>query len=1045
MPENNPIFWQTKLAARLHDPAEKALVLLRDPAGHENGTSLAAARLLGLHAMDDNGMPLTDDAPSARVFKNSLPTNIYRHAQRADWWASAADRPQWPMQQEQTPEGKTFAYARWAQVRWTNAPALIHPLSGAKYDLHSLSETDFGDIRGRAQTHIFALLDALNLPALEQRTPVDWRRALLALWRFAPELREENDNGKLGELWKLLPADTRIPDHSIWDHLDLVSAFAGAFAADPQGEAALLTLSIGPVQPFIAAARKMEDLWAGSHLLSRLAWQAMRVVCERLGPDAILFPRLRGVPQVDAWLYQECKLPEELFTNCDWKDGSNTDANPLFAAALPNRFVAAVPASQAREIAEAVECEARRWMQEQGAETLRRLLREAGLPDSDESLYCFQQMREQLEGFPEVHWAAVPFSLIATRDKEHQHDLDTTALTDAMRPFFGAQPGQPCGFLATPAWKLLSKELQAKGEDGTPFTFFAPNPGVLYPAIYDLAERALAAAKTLRPFDQSAQRGWRCTLSGEAEWLTHDKALLDKSAGERKKQDTLWNRIAKDKPAWAKEGEHLRALPAIKRLWPTLFAEEVGSLLDKGGSVGRFMVSTHTMALAHQLDQWLDKKKGKGEGWEDFRKTQPAARTPAALPRKLMRQRKDNEGAWEIATQIPALLDEASENGDEALDVRSAIKKLLAHGRDDGKDLQLENYYALIKMDGDNMGAWLSGSEEKAISYADSFHPKVRDGFDKLAARSADIKAYGEQKRPVSPGRHLAISAALNDFSLSVVRHIVEQEYLGRLIYAGGDDVFAMLPVVDLLPAMQRLNCAWQGHDPHDSRDKEESLREKKEVLILQKGFAVLLEKQGEKTRKRLMRMMGTAATASCGAVIAHHQAPLAAVIRELNTAEHRAKNEGGRDAFSITVLKRSGGALRLTAKWGNGDNDDEPSAPDVLHRLRLFLAADGVSRRAAYHTLQWLNARQLPALDESTHDMFRTLLAQQFAQQAKREKKDDGRKLAADLLHLALHEENMRKATPKKRIEWLRSFISTAEFLAREVRTDATQEEDDE
>ena len=40
---DNPALWQTKLAARLHDPAEKALVLLRDPEGHENGTSLAAA------------------------------------------------------------------------------------------------------------------------------------------------------------------------------------------------------------------------------------------------------------------------------------------------------------------------------------------------------------------------------------------------------------------------------------------------------------------------------------------------------------------------------------------------------------------------------------------------------------------------------------------------------------------------------------------------------------------------------------------------------------------------------------------------------------------------------------------------------------------------------------------------------------------------------------------------------------------------------------------------------------------------------------------
>ena len=42
---SNDILWQTKLAARLHDPAEKALVLLRDPAGHEKGTSAALKRL----------------------------------------------------------------------------------------------------------------------------------------------------------------------------------------------------------------------------------------------------------------------------------------------------------------------------------------------------------------------------------------------------------------------------------------------------------------------------------------------------------------------------------------------------------------------------------------------------------------------------------------------------------------------------------------------------------------------------------------------------------------------------------------------------------------------------------------------------------------------------------------------------------------------------------------------------------------------------------------------------------------------------------------
>jgi CRISPR-associated protein Cmr2 len=94
-----------------------------------------------------------------------------------------------------------------------------------------------------------------------------------------------------------------------------------------------------------------------------------------------------------------------------------------------------------------------------------------------------------------------------------------------MAPFFGVEEGKPCGFLATPAWQVLASEL--KWGDGT--TFHAPNPGVLYPAVYDLAERLLAAAKAVRPFTQSRQEGWRDSLTGETEWLTTDPSQLGKS------------------------------------------------------------------------------------------------------------------------------------------------------------------------------------------------------------------------------------------------------------------------------------------------------------------------------------------------------------------------------------------------------------------------------------------------------------------------------------------------------------------------------------
>jgi CRISPR-associated protein Cmr2 len=1016
--------WQTKLAARIHDPAEKALVLLRDPAGHEGGTNRALKRLLGLDSPAANLDPDNDDTLARVVFKQGLPLSIYRHVQRADWWAAAADRPQWPMEEitVTTKEGepKTFAVAPWAQVRWTQKPVLIHPLTGTPYDLGSLADTDLADLKQRSFEHFSALLVACGAKNDE---PQDWRKTLLAYWRFGPELTETEDHGTLGALWPLLPADTRVPDHSIWDHLDLTSAFAGAFAADPNGEAALLALAIGPVQGFIAAARTTSDLWAGSHLLSRLAWEAMRPVCEALGPDAILFPRLRGIPQVDLWLRDTMGLPDELFKNCEWMRGA-TDANPLFSAALPNRFVAVVPASQAKRIAEEVTQAVRDWLKALGSDVVSRLLDAAGF-DVETTTTPYAQTKTQLEGFPEVHWAAVPFSLIRCGDETKQRDLDVTELSATMAPFFGGEPDKPCGFLDTPAWRALQKEID--WGDGT--TFFAPNPGVLYPAVYDLAERVLAAAKAARPFAQSRQEGWRESLTGETEWLTTDRKQLERPPGQR--TDTLWTRIAARRPAWAKKGEHLGALSAIKRLWPTVFAEEVGKALAAGErgeqkAVGRFVVSTHTMALAHQLDQWLERGGHTATGTAEALKNADAV----ALPRRLTRRHAANP-ALADAKRLPDLLEAARDAEDDtALETAQRLVKQTLGSALDKDEAKLETYYALLMMDGDKMGAILSGDEKTAITYRESFHPQVQKGFDQHAAKQPLIKRYGDQKRPISPNRHLAISGALNDFSQTVVRHVVEDEHLGRVIYAGGDDVLAMLPVADLLSCIERLRQAYSGTLPEDEAKDWGELRKNPDALHCKDGFAYL--------RGRLMRMMGAHATASTGAVVAHHQAPLGAVLRELRAAEKRAKTEGGRDAFSITVIKRSGGALRLTEKWG------EPVK--LLNDLMGFLRDESTSRRAVYHCLEWLKDLPTPNGDPA---MLEALLAYQLARQSggvakalvpglakrladlvvKRETEERNR------LQKTLSVEKAREKAGKVALDWLANFLAVAEFLARETR----------
>lgn len=955
MDDNNELLWKAKLAARLHDPVEKALILMRTREGHEHGTSQQLREALGL----------TDPPAAVR--------DAVRHA---DHWASAADRAAFP---NRSADGR---YPAWQNVRFHERPVIIHPLTGQEFAIDKLTDVEPEAAKELARDHFKRLIHAGDL-----------RRTALAFWRFGPEI----DAREVQSLWAQLPADTRVPDHSIHDHLDLTAALATAFALDPDDGPALLAVSLGPVQEFIAAARSSSDLWAGSHLLSRLAWEAMRVICDALGPEAILFPRLRGVPQVDWWLREDCGLRGDLFADCKWVQ-RRTDANPLFAAALPNRFTALVPAAQARALAEQITDQVRAFALERTEDAYRLLLRTADIPD-DPALHGYAQIREQLAGFPEVHWAAVPWSLVGT-DTDGRVDASDTRLAEAMQPFFASSPP---GFLGSAAWSLLSRGITL--ETGW---FWKPNPGTLYPALHELLERLLAAGKAVRPFGQTTQQGWRDSLSGEAEWLTYDRAQLALPPGRR--TDTLWARVAEKRPSWAKKGEHLGALNTLKRLWPNLFVNELKTVIE--ADVNRFVVSTHTMALATSLARAI---KGKRELPEALRHAVRESRAErVALPRRLDQLLRDHPDG-DTLRRLPGWLESMRETERERDERRAdrLLRDFLGHAP--------EAYYGLILMDGDRMGAWLSADRndsEIALPHDKSFHPQIRAGLEQFSG-DPNFVAYAKEFRSPSPSRHMAISEALNHFALRLAPMVVEEHYHGRVIYAGGDDLMAMLPVLDLLPAMAGLRAVYAGIDPAEVGAEGLDIGLKRQ----ENGFAL--------HRGQLLRLMGAKATASCGAVVAHHQAPLAAVLRELRGAEQRAKNEGGRDAFSLSIVKRSGGALRLTAKWG------EPLR--LLMTLRAFLAEPAVSRRAVYNSAVWL--RDIPE-PEGDGEMAAMLLTYQLKRQtAKRTTADhyDLPGLARNLVACAI-----RHAGSGKRLDWLVNLLSVAEFLARETRNpDAAQSTD--
>lgn len=52
----------------------------------------------------------------------------------------------------------------------------------------------------------------------------------------------------------------------------------------------LLALTVGPVQDFIAAARRTRDLWFGSYLLSEVSKAAAKAVGDHVGINKLIFP-----------------------------------------------------------------------------------------------------------------------------------------------------------------------------------------------------------------------------------------------------------------------------------------------------------------------------------------------------------------------------------------------------------------------------------------------------------------------------------------------------------------------------------------------------------------------------------------------------------------------------------------------------------------------------------------------------------------------------------------------------------------------------------
>ncbi|NLE66470.1 MAG: type III-B CRISPR-associated protein Cas10/Cmr2, partial [Lentisphaerae bacterium] len=557
-----------------------------------------------------------------------------------------------------------------------------------------------------------------------------------------------------------------------------------------------------------------------------------------IGPDAIIFPNLRGNGLFDALhrdeMYavhyrdhdgQDMSLWERMLE----EKGPERAAHWLLTPTLPNRFLALAPAGQAETLAAAAERAVRDELCRIGDAVWPWIEREASAIQCSGVTNWKRRWDAQIKAFPQIAWAVQPWL-----------DRDTALAEFAGLPASAPGQAENGGSVVTPyqrlqeALALAEQWLPDEDRDHRYYTDAAKtrlnNPGALWAAHYALADAKLAARRNTRDFP-----AWRDPVPGAS--------VKDSLSG---KEECIG-----DEAFW----EHLGALP------------------------GKLFAPTHRyggMNLIKRL--WCRSDKV------------PYLRQKLGLQDAQFRAALRFETVQEIACQNAAGI----------------------AGKDaDGDDAPHNPYVAILAMDGDEMGKWVSG--EKTPAFLAQLSDAARRYLEPILAKHGKAGL----RRLLTPSYHVQFSEALANFSTWLAAPVVEA-FRGQLIYAGGDDVLAMLPADQAIACSEALRAVFRGEPPADPGRFPLSVS-LPGCVNEAAGFPLLVP--------------GPQTDVSIGLAIGHCRAPLQSLVREAQNAEKTAKSDYGRGALAVTLYKRSGETIQWGCKW------DAPSqTPSENRRVALRL-----------------------------------------------------------------------------------------------------------
>ena len=625
------------------------------------------------------------------------------------------------------------------------------------------------------------------------------KERFFAVWRLLPERLEH----RFGVPLTRLPLNPMVRDHAIGSHADIAAGMLASRRSDDG--CAYLSFSLGPVQPFIEAARSVRDLWTGSAILSWLSFKAVLPVIETFGPTALIYPSLRGNPLMDVWLLRTLGIDT----------GALPDRHRPISPSLPNRFIAMIPRGLEGVDALILANDCEQAVQDAWsslADSVRNHLAQYLNP------LCTDWDRlweSQISDFFEIRTSVAPDRTVSdeelarllsggTFEEAWPDAAAIRSLADALPPGNGpSSSGKSAG-----GWQARM-EYSARLMDGIRTVRHVPTASALY--------------------DDSGRVPAKCSLFGSWEQM---------GPADFRESNRFWKQASERvnlKGVRIRTGERLCAISLARRFaGPAVLEREFGF---PPGAL-RFP-DTATVAAR----EWLQRA--------------------GIDPSRVRAEHHQWNGRW---------LHDADDK--DTPPTPAGVASLIADAK--RKHGEPSAYYAILMMDGDDIGGWLSGEGDRT--------PRMREILDADAvsllseAGGSAAEPALEARRPVGPGLHASISAALGDFAAGPAGECVGDHH-GRLIYSGGDDLLALLPIDSAVRCADSLRAAFQG--------------------------------EGLKS----LRGMGRNATLSAGIAFVHHLEDLRFALQAAREAESEAK-QAGKDLMCLKVVRRSGEHATATLPW---------------------------------------------------------------------------------------------------------------------------------